>query len=425
MDSMLRVNRNRPCPVCGRSDWCLVCDDGNAAICARIEEGSIRRCGNAGWLHLRDNVPYMPNVHRKRLCRRRIARRTPPLKSFGHDFAALAERYVNQIVESRLTDLSTTLGVSTGSLRRLRVGWDGRAYSFPMSNACRETIGIRRRFPSGGKAAVKGSQTGLFIPLDLTTVGPLLIVEGESDLAASLDLGFSAIGRPNCTAMVRMTAEFARLYRDVVVVGDNDEPNEHGWYLFQSRKSEINDIKFYLERHLELELQNFSFEDLSVADRRHHALLKEAVNRKGREYIAANFGLDITITDFNRKRTLIEIEETDEKIGLLRDMRKEQNAATLNAHQAMNAQLAELRRERLKLITMGDEEELEEIDQKIRTIEKQLPQITEKSLKKDLFLSPSKKSKTPGLKEIAEKASDQELENLKKLLTEKKEYDSD
>ncbi|MDI6450226.1 DUF3987 domain-containing protein [Anaerobaca lacustris] len=97
-----------------------------------------------------------------------------------------------------------------------------------MSNACRETIGIRRRFPSGGKAAVKGSQTGLFVPLDLIAEGPLLIVEGESDLAAALDLGFSAIGRPNCTAMVRMTVEFARLYREVVVVGDNDEPGHRG-----------------------------------------------------------------------------------------------------------------------------------------------------------------------------------------------------
>jgi len=106
-------------------------------------------------------------------------------------------------------------------------------------------------------------------------------------------------------------------------------------------------------------------------------------------------------------------------------LRREQNTATLNAYQAIIAQLAELRKERLKLITMGDEEDLEEIDKKIKVLETQLPQITEKSLKKDLFLSPAKKSKTPSLKAIAEKASDQELDKLTKLLKEKKDSDSD
>ncbi len=45
----LRVNRNNPCPVCGKPDWCLIAADGQAAICARLD--SPEKCGDAGWLH--------------------------------------------------------------------------------------------------------------------------------------------------------------------------------------------------------------------------------------------------------------------------------------------------------------------------------------------------------------------------------------
>ena len=53
----LRVSRSRPCPICGKPDWCLIVgptDDPTAAICARVESGNRR--GDAGWLHrLRDD----------------------------------------------------------------------------------------------------------------------------------------------------------------------------------------------------------------------------------------------------------------------------------------------------------------------------------------------------------------------------------
>jgi hypothetical protein len=62
---MKRVSKSNPCPACGKPDWCLVAEDGSAAICARIEQGSVKKCGDAGWLHIfRENVPNVPNVHR-------------------------------------------------------------------------------------------------------------------------------------------------------------------------------------------------------------------------------------------------------------------------------------------------------------------------------------------------------------------------
>lgn len=48
----LRVTRHRPCPICGRPDWCLFVGSPTspeAVICARVESG--KRCGEAGWLH--------------------------------------------------------------------------------------------------------------------------------------------------------------------------------------------------------------------------------------------------------------------------------------------------------------------------------------------------------------------------------------
>ena len=43
------MNRELPCPVCGKFDWCLVAADKTAAICPRTE--SPKRCGDAGYLH--------------------------------------------------------------------------------------------------------------------------------------------------------------------------------------------------------------------------------------------------------------------------------------------------------------------------------------------------------------------------------------
>lgn len=96
-----------------------------------------------------------------------------------------------------------------------------------MSNDFGKIIGIRRRFPNGRKVSLTGSKTGLFIPADLSPEGLLLICEGPTDTAAALDLGFYAIGRPNCSSCVDMTTRFAK-GRKVVIIGDNDKPGRAG-----------------------------------------------------------------------------------------------------------------------------------------------------------------------------------------------------
>jgi len=45
------------CPICGKPDWCMVSSDNpedpSAVLCSRIEEGSVKSIGSAGYLHLR------------------------------------------------------------------------------------------------------------------------------------------------------------------------------------------------------------------------------------------------------------------------------------------------------------------------------------------------------------------------------------
>ena len=218
-ETMVRVSKESPCPVCGKPDWCLVAEDGSAAICQRIEQGSVKRCGEAGWLHrLKDNG-FRPRLRR--------IRSFPATRQPAKDFPSLARQYQSWLKTEQLDGLAEELGVSAQSLRRLGLGWNYSGFTFPMSDASGRVIGIRIRYPSGLKAAERGSRQGLFMPIDLPPDGLLLLCEGPTDTAAALDLGFAAVGRPSCNSGVRVFTALTR-GRDVVIVGDTDEPGRKG-----------------------------------------------------------------------------------------------------------------------------------------------------------------------------------------------------
>ena len=118
--------------------------------------------------------------------------------------------------------------MSSQSLRRISIGWDGQAYTFPMSDSKDQIIGISRRFPTGHKTSLAGSTIGLFIPADLVDNEPLIICEGPTDTAAALDLSFAAIGRPNCYAKIDMTVEYCKGCSEIILIGDNDRAGRAG-----------------------------------------------------------------------------------------------------------------------------------------------------------------------------------------------------
>jgi hypothetical protein len=157
------------------------------------------------------------------------------------DLEAPARRYEMALDDARLGAFAESLGLSTGSLRRLRVGWaeDHTAWSFPMLDAHGVVRGIRLRTPSGHKFAVAGGHDGLFMPRDLALApgGQLLVAEGATDCGAVLDLSFHAIGRPSCSGGTRAVTELVQARRPgrVVIAADADGPGERGADALASR----------------------------------------------------------------------------------------------------------------------------------------------------------------------------------------------
>lgn len=131
---------------------------------------------------------------------------------------------------TQLSRLANHLGVREESHRRLRAGWSGRAWSFPMSDAAGAVRGIRLRYPDGTKLSAKGGREGLFIPSQLANDGTLLIAEGPTDTAALLELGFDAVDRPSCSGGVRLIVDLVRARRpeSIVIAADPDEPGRRG-----------------------------------------------------------------------------------------------------------------------------------------------------------------------------------------------------
>lgn len=213
-ERMIRVSKANVCPICGKPDFCLIAADGQACICARISEGSIKKCGEAGWLFiLRDN-PFP--VHSPKP---KPVKRVPP-----PDFCSMVKKFRKDRIG--LAGLSKDLGVSVDSLIRLQVGYDGRGWLFPMSDGNQKIVGIRIRVPKG-KFAVKGSKNALFWPSGVMADSDnlLFICEGPTDTAALLDLGFDAIGRASCnTGVAYIKAMIGQFERKVVIVADKDAP---------------------------------------------------------------------------------------------------------------------------------------------------------------------------------------------------------
>jgi len=217
---MERVSKTNPCPICEKPDWCLVAKDRSKAICQRIQNGSGKKCGDAGWLHILNDRPKDQQL---------VSQQNSPREQEAPDmdFTTLQQQYSLKIKDEQVSSLSQDLGVTADSLKQLRIGWDDKAYTFPMSDSEGRIIGIRRRFLNNNKCSLTGSKTGLFIPTDLPSEGVLLICEGPTDTAAALDLGFAAIGRPNCNSKVDMTARFVK-GRTIVIISDNDDSGKMG-----------------------------------------------------------------------------------------------------------------------------------------------------------------------------------------------------
>jgi hypothetical protein len=130
-------------------------------------------------------------------------------------------------IDSRNGVLAKLWGVSENSLNLLGCRWNGVCFCLPMRDGQDRMIGIRERYENGKNLTMRGTHSGLFIPV-YSEVKNLMIVEGPSDTAAALDLGFNVIGRPSCMGGMDHIISLLRKCRktDIVIFSDNDKPKK-------------------------------------------------------------------------------------------------------------------------------------------------------------------------------------------------------
>ncbi len=225
-----RVSRSLPCPICSHlhrtQSWCLVDTARGLAICPRVE--SARRIGDAGYLHRMDGGQLEPT-------RIVVRERTRPDIA---DLGWLQPRLEDALTSAKAAELSDRWGTSIATLHAIGCGWDGSAWTFPMHHGTK-IVGYRRRLPDGGKVCRTGSRLGLMRRLETPAArGSLFIVEGESDLAAALDLGLDAVARPGCRVCEDLVVPIAK-GRDTVIVADSDRPGLEGAKALRARVLKI------------------------------------------------------------------------------------------------------------------------------------------------------------------------------------------
>lgn len=217
----IRVRKDRPCPICGKPDWCAVSADGSAVVCGRIE--SDRPKGEAGYLHRLNDAEWTPNRFR------RVKQRKHPCI----DFNALHANFVASLGPENFSWISENLGISINSILKFEVGFntEKNVFTFPMRRPNGSICGVRYRARNGKKFSEFGSKQGLFFAPGSLARDCLLIVEGPTDAMAILDCGYpSVIGRANCRGNSEQIVSLLRRLRPkrVIIIPDNDNPGIDG-----------------------------------------------------------------------------------------------------------------------------------------------------------------------------------------------------
>ena len=224
----VRVSRGSPCPICDKPDWCTVASDGSAACCMRTE--SERRLGNGGWLHRLGQDLFGVPVRSQ--AAPPSTKRYLSADAIGKTFT----QFARTTTDEQVAGLANKLGVTPEALRAIGafVYWVESdeyrtVWGFPMFDGPENFAGIRLRSDDGDKWALRGGRQGIFIP-DMELESEVLVVEGPTDAAAAVSLGFYAIGRPSCTGGVREIAALCQRMgiKRLSVLADNDGPGISG-----------------------------------------------------------------------------------------------------------------------------------------------------------------------------------------------------
>ena len=232
------VSRNRPCPVCGKTDWCTIADDNSAAICQRIESG--KRMPKGGWLHRFESSESLPNIAMT------VPKSSPAKPKLSPE--ELADRQISftgAMSESDYARLAEAQSVSELTLRAFGVGqWFDfnkciNEWTIPQRTLDGELSGFRTMCQTRkrDKRSITGSRSGAFFERNQITrpaieqSGYILVCEGFSDAMLAYDLGFkTVIGRSNCVGELdQITNLVADIQpKHLLIVPDADTPGRDG-----------------------------------------------------------------------------------------------------------------------------------------------------------------------------------------------------
>ena len=226
-NTLVRVTKAAPCPICKKPDWCVVARDESVAFCCRTDYGSVRYCEKlCAWEFKLDGNRIDRVIAANKVVRNRTATPEPEI-----DAAKLNAEYQMDLADAQIETLCESLGIEEVGLGMLGLGYSKshHSYTFPMRNVRERVVGIRLRNLEGRKWAVCGSRNGLFMPEGFDPIGDVYICEGPTDTAAALGEGLDAIGRSSCRGEVADIVKlFRRLKRRAIIVSDNDGPGESG-----------------------------------------------------------------------------------------------------------------------------------------------------------------------------------------------------
>lgn len=149
------------------------------------------------------------------------------------DLAALHRSALDKTTPEKIEELAISLGVSINSLQKLQVAWsepDG-CWLFPERDHQKRIIGLMKRFPDGTKRFVSGGRRGLYIPTSFSDrKSEIIVVEGGSDTAAGLTLGWNVIGRASASDGVSLLISLLKSAKGrICVLGDNDPKRDGTW----------------------------------------------------------------------------------------------------------------------------------------------------------------------------------------------------
>lgn len=205
-----RVNKTNPCPVCGKSDWCMISDDGYFVLCPRVDAGAMKKY-KCGYLHYGTEFTK-PNGIVKHSYKMSLK----PLE-VANFYRKLAFNY------HALQPLAEALSVPVYALQQLGAGRSRTNWYFPMYNEFQELVGLKIRNIEGKKWCLKGSRIGVYIPKTYKNAGTVHICEGESDTAAMLGQGFNTVGRSSCLTGSKIFKSLLSKNDDIIVIADNDK----------------------------------------------------------------------------------------------------------------------------------------------------------------------------------------------------------